>query len=431
MELSAGLDFSANFRRYTPEMVGALNRVWHALGTIRGARLLPAVVDELRASARVGTIHFSNLIEGNELPRIEAERAARGDLAPDTRAKIELINYVQALDLLDARLDAGDLSLGPDLLRELHGAATHGLGRDDDPHFKPRHEGAWRDGAAVVVDRITSQVMHEGPPAGEVEQCMQSMFAWLERMRAAGDSPFILAGVMHYGITDVHPFADGNGRAARLFQVGLLMEAGVLPGRIFSFERYYAEDRPAYYAALRSVRRNTFNMEAWLEYFLRGLAEEYERVAATVAELAQFLPGGFGEPLRLTPGQQRALAALKLQGRTEFVRRDYEAVAGVSRSAAGEDLRALVQHGVLAPRGGGRSTRYALPVPATPRERGMRRGRPATWSDSKIERELRSFLVGREHWPTPAEFRAAGEGPLYAAASRAGGIGRWRRIVGL
>jgi hypothetical protein len=35
---------------------------------------------------------------------VEAERAVRHELAPDTRAKIELVNYVNALDLIDTRL---------------------------------------------------------------------------------------------------------------------------------------------------------------------------------------------------------------------------------------------------------------------------------------------------------------------------------------
>ena len=181
----------------------------------------------------------------------------------------------------------------------------------------------------MVVDRLTGRVMHEGPPADEVEPRMRSMFEWLARRREEGEPPFVLAGVVHYGITDVHPFADGNGRAARLFQSALLMEAGVLPGRMFSFERYYAEDRLAYYEALRSVRRNTLNMEEWLRYFLRGLAEEYERVAERVVELGGLLPGG-AAPLQLTGGQQRALAGLRALGRREFGRRDYEDVAGVA-----------------------------------------------------------------------------------------------------
>lgn len=422
--------FSARFRRYTPELTDLLSRIAEALGAIRGARVLPAIADELRASARVGTIHYSNLIEGNELPVIEAERAARGQLAADTRAKIELVNYVQALDLLDERLDAGTLRLDAELLKELHRVTTHGLGRDADPHFKPRHEGAWRDGVAVVVDRLTGRIMHEAPPADEVALRMASMLDWLRRRRDEGEPPVVLAGVMHYGITDVHPFADGNGRVARLFQVAMLLESGALPGRMFSFERYYAEDRVAYYTALRSVLRNTLNMEEWLAYFLRGLAEEYERVAASVFELTSLLPGGRGNPFRLTTGQQRALTTLRIQGRHEFTRGDYERAAGIQRSAAGRDLRRLTAHSLLSVRGKGRGTRYLLAA-AMSQGTASSVGRPVKWTEARIERELRAFLAGRTTWPTPGEFDAAERRDVYAAASRAGGIGRWRHMMGL
>lgn len=425
--IPAALEFSARFRRYTPAMATLLARIAEALGVIRGARVLPAVADELRASARVGTVHYSNLIEGNQLPLVEAERAARGALEPETRAKVELIDYVDALDLIDERLDAGELELTPALLKDLHRAATRGLGRTDDPHFKPHHEGEWRDGIAVVVDRLSGRVMHEAPPPDEVEPRMRSMFEWLARRLEDGEPPFVLAGVMHYGITDVHPFADGNGRAARLFQTALLMRAQVLPGRMFSFERYYADDRLAYYEALRSVRRNTLNMEEWLEYFLRGLAQEYERVAERVLDLGSMLPGGATQ-LQLTAAQQRALAALRAHGHREFARRDYEQVARRGRSAAGEDLRTLVRHGVLTARGSGPGRRYAF---ATASASQSRRGRPAQWTETRIERELSAFVAGRAAWPSLAEFEAEGRGALYRAASRAGGIGRWRRLVGL
>jgi cell filamentation protein, protein adenylyltransferase len=434
LEVPAKFAFSANYRRYTPEMADALIRIATALGAIQAAPVLPAVADQLRSSARVGTVHYSNLIEGNELPVIAAERAARGELESDTRAKIELVNYVEALDLVDSLLDTGGLELSTDFLKELHATTTRGLGREEDPHFKPRHEGEWRDGVALVVNHLTGRVMHEGPPPDEVGPRMDSMFEWLGRKLDSGsEPPFVLAGVMHYGITDVHPFADGNGRVARLFQVALLMKAEVLPGRMFSFERFHAEDRDAYYAALRSVREQTLNMEPWLHYFLTGLAEEYERVAATVKDLSTFIQTGGAVPLRLTPSQERALTALRIQGRQEFTRRDYEGAARVGRSTAGKDLGQLVAHGILVPRGSGPATRYSFtgaPTPA-PGSKGGRRGRPAKWTDTKIEQELRAFVADRPAWPSPEEFREAGKGPLYAAASKKGGIRRWRRIVGM
>jgi len=430
-ERPSTIEFSANYRRYTAEVSKALMRVSTALGAIRGARVLPAVADELRASARAGTVHYSNLIEGNELPAVEAERAARGQLDADTRAKVELVNYVAALDFIDSHLDSTDPGLTADFLKQLHGVAMQGLGRDDDEHFKPHHEGEWRDGIAVVVDHLTGEPMHTAPPRDEVAPRMAGMFEWLGRKVEAGDeTPFVIAGVMHYGITDVHPFADGNGRAARLFQVAVLQKAGVLPGRMFSFERFYAEDRGAYYTALRSVRRQTLNMDSWLQYFLGGLAEEYERVAATVEDLSSLTsPGGAG-PLRLTASQERALTALRIQGRREFTRREYEEAAGVGRSSAGNDLRELVRHDILSPRGSGPVTRYAISGLTAGGASGGA-GRPKQWTEARIERELRRFVAERSSWPSPEEFRSAGLGSLYAAASRNGGVGRWRRIVGL
>ncbi len=424
-----GIEFNARFQRWTPQTLTCLTRIHTALGTIRGARVLPAVSDQLRASARVGTVHYSNLIEGNELPLIEAERAARGQLSPDTRAKIELVNYVAALDLIDRRLADGPVELSAEFLKELHKAATDGLGREGDPHFKPRHEGKWRDGQAFVIDRMTEQTMHEGPPPDEVEPRMLGMFQWLAKMVARKDfPPFVMAGVMHYGITEVHPFADGNGRAARLFQVATLMNADVLPGRMFSFERYYAEDRGAYYRALRSVRERTLNMEFWLHYFLGGLAEEYERVAVTIEDLSDLALGGSGQ-LQLTPSQQRALTRLRIEGLREFKRGEYEHAAGVGRTAATVELQLLVRHGMLLVRGRGPSTSYLFPgVVRSEKVHGP--GRPLRWTDALIERELRGYLGDRVDWPRRAEFRAAGRGDLYMAASRHGGIARWRQMLG-
>ncbi len=258
------------------------------------------------------------------------------------------------------------------------------------------------------------------------------MFEWLDGKLTVGvEPPFVLAGVMHYGITDVHPFADGNGRAARLFQTALLMKTDVLPGRMFSFERYYAQDRSAYYDALRSVRRNTFNMEAWLEYFLGGLAAEYERVAATVIDLSSLVSAAGGQPLRLSAGQERGIATLRIAGRRKFTRRDYEEAAGLGRTAANDDLKELVQHGVIVPRGAGSARRYAFSAAAPTQAVGSRRGRPLGGTTRGSNRSSGASFLPAQPGRRVRSFANAGHGDLYAAASRSGGIPRWRRTFGL
>lgn len=419
---------STQFKRYPAPLTAALTRIAVALARIKDADIVPAAENQLRASAKVGTIHYSTLIEGNELPMIEAERATKGELAADTKAKIELVNYVEALAFLDRRAAEGDLELTPELIKKLHGITTKDLGSPDSEHFKPRHEGEWRDGRAFVADRVSGVVFHEGPPTTEVPPRMDGLCRWVRRAEEQPTEypPAVIAGVVHYHITDIHPFADGNGRVARLLSTALLMRHNQVPGHIFSFERYYADDRDAYYAALRSVRRKTLNMEEWLTYFLEGLAEEYERVAAKVTELAK-LGLRSSTPLQLTSAQERGLTALSLAGMDEFSRADYQRLAETSRSGAIADLRRLVDARLILRRGQGPAARYRFRAGGWKETRGRRR----KWTDERIEQELREFCGDRTKWPTVAEFKGAGRLPLYQAIVRFGGAEHWAERLGL
>ena len=53
------------------------------------------------------------------------------------------------------------------------------------------------------------------------------------------------------------------------------------------------------------------------------------------------------------------------------------------------------------------------------------------WTDELIERELRAFCAQHDGWPGWQEFERGGRIGLYRAASRHGGIERWKRALGL
>jgi Fic family protein len=417
--------FSANFFRYEAPVVAKLGRIERALGAIRGATILPAAADQMRASALAGTVHYSTLIEGNELPLIEAERAAVGELDATTAAKIELVNYVEALRWLDQRDEAGALGITEEMLLKLHGILMRGLGREDSD-FKPWHEGAWRDGRAIVPDGIGG-IAHEGSPPEEVAGRMAGFCAWIVDREARLEEfpPPVLAAIAHYAITDIHPYANGNGRTARLLSSAVLMRHGYLPGGLFCFDGYYARDKTAYVNALRSVRERTFNMGRWLEYYLEGLAEEYERVQGEVEQLNRLGLSGSG-PTQLKTTQQRGVSALAVQGVREFNRRDYETAAVVHKTTAIEDLEDLVAKRILRRLGRASQTRYAFV-----RASDDHRGRPRRWSPERIQEELESLCAGRSTWPSVAEFKAAGQTALYLAVTRYGGVEHWAKQIGL
>jgi len=130
-----------------------------------------------------------------------------------------------------------------------------------------------------VVNSITREVIYTPPPPFEVPHLMREFAEWLNE---TGDiSPILVAGISQFQLVHIHPFIDGNGRTARLLSTMILYKTGYDFKRLFTISEYYDKDRPAYYKAIQSVRKNNKDMTAWLEYFVDGLraqmAEIYEK----------------------------------------------------------------------------------------------------------------------------------------------------------
>ena len=419
----ARIDYIPAFNRYPPAILQAFGRIERARGEIEASGILPAQEEILRKDALVGSIHYSNVIEGNELGRLEALRALEHDLPADDKAKLELINYVAALDFIDEADRRGEIHYSPEFLKRLHAVLTRGLGREE-TRFNPHHEGEWRDGVVIVGDALATY--HVAPDPGDVPGLMEARLGWLERRRESSDFPVpILAGVGHFEVAEVHPFADYNGRTARLLVTAILRREGFLEKPLFSPERYYAEDKDAYFGALRAIKTSR-HLDEWLTYFTEGLAAEFERVAAKVRELNS-LTRELPLPLELSAAQERGIAALTAEGRRDLTIAEYVELSGVSVRTASRELNDLTRAGVLRARGSTRNRRFVLAVATD----GSRGGRPRTWSDERITRELSDLVRHLGRRPTHRDFEAAGQLPLYAAIARAGGLERWFDELGM
>lgn len=416
-------------KRFTPEVTALLARIQAALSRIESANIWPSSTEALRFSAQVGTIHYSTLLEGNRLGILEAQRAVRRSLDAQTQAEIELVNYVDGLRMIDERGESDQLEFSEQLILESHRELTKGLG-DPDGHFKPHHEGAWRDGEAMVVDPFSNMAVHSGCPQDEVRPRMLGLIDWVAKVEddQMNWPIHVVAGIVHHNLTDIHPFADGNGRAARLLTSALLLRHGKIPGRMFNFERYYGLDRSAYLSALRSFQGGNGSHEVWMQYFLEGAAEEYERVAGEVDRLSYIGSTRGGEKVQLSKTQERGLIGLALVGTEEFSRRDYEREAGIGRAAANRDLGSLAGSGVLDRMGSGPSSRYRFSASALKNPWSKH---PTKWTEQKIKTELRDLVGSGTTFPTIREFRENDRMNLYSAINRNGGSRVWANKLGI
>ncbi|KAF1056626.1 MAG: hypothetical protein GAK34_00197 [Delftia tsuruhatensis] len=207
---------------------------------------------------------LSSQIEGtqstlSDLLRFEAEAQA-GQPIDDIR---EVANYVDAMMYGLERLR--DLPLSLRLIREMHGRLLQsGRGGTKSPGEFRRSQnwiGGTRPGNALFVP----------PPVNELGPCLDAFERFMHE-DASRLPALIKAGLLHVQFETLHPFLDGNGRIGRLLVTLYLCINGVLNKPLLYLSLFLKTHRAEYYRLLQEVRENG-NWEAWLDFFLTGVAQ--------------------------------------------------------------------------------------------------------------------------------------------------------------
>lgn len=245
-------------------LISVLSLAERALGRLDGISLmLPGHELFLYMYVRKEAV-LSSQIEGTQstltdLLRFETE-AQEGQPVDDIR---EVSNYVNALFYGLNRLDTLPMSLR--LIREIHQRLLQsGRGVTKNPGEFRRSQnwiGGTRPGNALFVPS----------PVNELENCLSSFELFMH-----DDNPhlpsLVKAGLLHVQFETIHPFLDGNGRVGRLLVTLYLCQQGVLQQPLLYLSLYFKTHRADYYRLLQEVREHGA-WEAWLEFFLTGVAE--------------------------------------------------------------------------------------------------------------------------------------------------------------
>ena len=209
----------------------------------------------LRRNNRIRSIHSSLAIEANSLSLDEVRSVIHGKTVIGPEKEIqEVKNAYRAYDQI-GHFDPYSL----DDLLALHGIMTH-LTVDESGVFRYGEEGVFRDGVCIFI----------APLPKFVPKLMRNLFDWMTV--AKNDvHPLILSSVFHYEFVFIHPFADGNGRMARLWQTALLTEWNPifqylpLESRIQAFQQ-------AYYDAISGCH-SAGNSDAFILFMLEKINE--------------------------------------------------------------------------------------------------------------------------------------------------------------
>ncbi len=88
------------------------------------------------------------------------------------------------------------------------------------------------------------------------------------------------AALLHVQFETIHPFLDGNGRVGRLLIPLLLCYEKALEKPLLYLSLHLKTHRATYYDLLQKVRIEG-DWEAWLQFFLEGVAETAEQATQT------------------------------------------------------------------------------------------------------------------------------------------------------
>lgn len=218
----------------------------------------------LRRNNRIRSIHSSLKIEANSLSLNDVRDVINGHLVLGDQKEIQEVKNAYAAYEEIPEIDPTSISD----LKRIHGILTYRTVSESGV-FRKGNEGVFSGSECIFVAH----------PQHMINELMRDLMQWVKENEGV-IHPLILSAIFHYEFVFIHPFADGNGRMARLWHTVLLyrwrnvFEYIPLESQI---ERFQNE----YYDAI-AVCHTKGNSEIFIEFMLNMINQILDEVILQV-----------------------------------------------------------------------------------------------------------------------------------------------------
>jgi Fic family protein len=324
------------------------------LGEYRGREELfqrqrPEVLESLRTLALVESAESSNRIEGIEAPRARVE-ALLENAAPRNRSEQEIAGYRDALELVHQAWK--EMPFATNTVLQLHGMLYR---------YHAADGGRWKPTDNEIVDKDAKgrivRVRFKPTSAIATPQAMEDLVAGTRSSLDGGHDPILVLPLTVLDFLCIHPFADGNGRVARLVTLLLLYQAGYQVGRYISLERLVEDSKQTYYETLeassQSWHEDRHDPLPWCRYLWGVLLRAYDEYEQRVGQLGT---GKGAKSEQVRAAVRRKVVPFKI---SELERE----CPGIGRDSIRRVLRQMRDEGEVVVEGAGRGARWRLVEP--------------------------------------------------------------------
>lgn len=245
----------------TNEMLSYVSSISEKVGRISVTRNWESK-PRLRKNNKIKSIHSSLKIEANSLSLSQVRDVINGRIVLGEQKEIQEVKNAYAAYEKILEINPYDL----EEIKKLHGIMTK-YTVEESGVFRQGEEGVFHGDVCLFV----------APPAKLVPSLMSELFDWM-KVSQNKVHPLILASVFHYEFVFIHPFSDGNGRMARLWQTSILSRWR----SVFEFipiESQIEKFQDDYYDAISRCHKNG-NSNVFIEFMLEQIDKILDEIVS-------------------------------------------------------------------------------------------------------------------------------------------------------
>lgn len=298
----------------------------------KNAYLISSIMEEAIASSQM---------EGAATTRKVAKEMLRKKSKPKNRGQQMIMNNYLTINYIK---EHSNEIFTTGRLKTIHRLITENTLDDE------KDVGAFRThNDIMVMDGITGEIAHIPPSIDELEELINDLEKFFNQNSSQFIHPIIKAIIIHFMLSYIHPFVDGNGRTARSLFYWYMIKNGYWLIEFMSVSRIIYKTKKMYEKAFLYTEYDDNDLTYFILYHLRTMKKAFEELKQylkrkteenkSVAFLASFKG--------INQRQAQIIQIVSEKSDSLFTVKEIESRFAVSNFTARADLEGLVTKGFL------------------------------------------------------------------------------------
>ena len=285
---------------------------------------------------------YSSQMEGAATTRKVAKEMLKKKMTPRDKSQQMIHNNYQTIQFIVGHKDE---PLSEELLLQIHRLMTEKTMQN------PDDAGRFRNNNDVVVENgITHEIVHTPPSYTEIPQFVDDLCEFFnERNSKQFIHPIIRGITIHFMISYVHPFSDGNGRTARAMFYWYMLRQGYWLTEYLSISRVIAKSKKSYEKAFLYTEADDMDIGYFVSYNLRVLEQSFKQLQDYIKR-KQNEKKAANIYLRMGDFNERQAQIIKLYAddSTALITiKDLQVKFGISPTTAKNDIIGLLKKNII------------------------------------------------------------------------------------